>query len=89
MSSLNSGDVFILIHKNELFHFVGLEANVHEKAKVRIEIFFDCNIRIFKRKVSFGFGLKFYFGGLNQNSAYYVICEINIYIDSESFRQIH
>ena len=63
MSSLNSGDVFILIHKNELFHFVGLEANVHEKAKVRIEIFFDCNIRIFKRKVSFGFWAKILFWG--------------------------
>ena len=28
-------------------------------------------------------------GGLNQNSACNVICEIHIYMDSESFRQIH
>ncbi|KAL5251405.1 hypothetical protein ACHWQZ_G016940 [Mnemiopsis leidyi] len=33
VSSLNSGDVFLLLHKDELFHFVGQDANVHEKAK--------------------------------------------------------
>ena len=35
-----------------------------------------------------GFGLIF-FGGLNQKSAMISICKIHIYIDSESFRQIH
>ena len=34
------------------------------------------------------FGLNF-FGDLNQKSASTSICEIHIYIDSESFRQIH
>ena len=30
-----------------------------------------------------------FFGCLNQKSASHVICEFHIYIDSESFRQIH
>ena len=37
VSSLNSGDVFLLVTPNELYHFVGDDANVHEKAKVRTE----------------------------------------------------
>ena len=42
-----------------------------------------------KKRVIHGFWAQNDFGGLNQKSAYYVICEIHIYIDSESFRQIH
>ena len=30
-----------------------------------------------------------FFGGLNQKSAMISMCKIHIYIDSESFRQIH
>ena len=34
-TSLNSGDVFILVTKDKLFHWVGKSANVIEKARVR------------------------------------------------------
>ena len=33
-ASLNSGDVFIAVTKNKLFHWVGKSANVIEKARV-------------------------------------------------------
>ena len=41
-----------------------------------------------KNPIFYGFWAQKLFGGLNQKFAY-VICEIHIYIDSESFRQIH
>ena len=37
----------------------------------------------------FGFWAQNFFGGLNQKSAMISMCKIHIYIDSESFRQIH
>ena len=37
----------------------------------------------------FGFWTQIFFGGLNQKSAMISMCKIHIYIDSESFRQIH
>ena len=35
------------------------------------------------------FSAQIFFGGLNQKSAMISMCKIHIYIDSESFRQIH
>lgn len=38
-ASLNSGDVFIAVTKDKLFHWVGKSANVIEKARVSNFIF--------------------------------------------------
>lgn len=39
-ASLNSGDVFIAVAENKLFHWVGKSANVIEKARVSVFLFF-------------------------------------------------
>ena len=41
-ASLNSGDVFIAVTKNKLFHWVGKSANVIEKARVSNFYFVFC-----------------------------------------------
>ena len=42
-----------------------------------------------KKPGFFGFWAQIFFGGPNQKSAMISMCKIHIYIDSESFRQIH
>ena len=58
-----------------------------------LEFFWDIMANLGLIDFKLGVYIKFlgsnFFGGLNQKSAMISMCNIHIYIDSESFRQIH